>query len=105
MMKQHTLTNMRDHLLALAGGDPAQAGRIAEQRLGMSSLQAHGAHESSRHMPQKMQEIGTVMHRSASRFAIKAENATASGDLRLALATLAHTIQACVACHARYRLQ
>ena len=51
-LRQHTLTNMRDHLLALqeiqeaiARGQEAAASRIAEQRLGMSSLSVHGAQE------------------------------------------------------------
>jgi cytochrome c556 len=112
MMKEHTLANMRDHLLALAQiqqalaqGAPDQAAQIAEQRLGMTSLAAHGAHESSRLMPQGMQDSGMAMHRSASRFAIEAQNSAATGDLKPALAALAQTTQACVACHAGYRFQ
>lgn len=111
-MRTHTLTSMRDHLLALAqiqdalaNGAFDEAAQIAEQRLGMTSLKAHGAHESSKFMPQGMQEIGTAMHHGASRFAIEAQNASASGDLKPALAALARTTQACVACHAGYRLQ
>jgi hypothetical protein len=110
-MRQHTLSNMRDHLLALAQiqeylskGEMDRAGQVAEQRLGMSSLKDHGAHESSKFMPQGMQDIGTSMHRSASRFAIEASNASASGDLKPVLRELATLTQACVACHAGYRL-
>lgn len=112
MMKTHTLANMRDHLLALAqiqealaSGAYDRAAQTAEQRLGMSSLQAHGAHESSRFMPEGMRNLGTSMHRSASRFALEAQNSAATGDLKPALATLAQLTQACVACHAGYRLQ
>lgn len=111
MMKTHTLANMRDHLLALAqiqealaSGAYDRAAQTAEQRLGMSSLQAHGAHESSRFMPEGMQNLGTSMHRSASRFALEAQNSAATGDLKPALAALAQLTQACVACHAGYRL-
>ena len=111
-MRTHTLTNMRDHLLALAQihdalakGASDQAAQIAERRLGMSSLQTHGAHDLSGHMPKGMQEIGTTMHQGASRFAIEAQNASATGDLKPALAALARTTEACVACHAGYRLQ
>jgi hypothetical protein len=111
-MRTHTLANMRDHLLALAQiqealatGAHDKAAEIAEQRLGMTSLKAHGAHESARFMPQGMQAIGTAMHQGASRFAIEAQNASASGDLKPALAALARTTQACVACHAGYRMQ
>ena len=111
-MRQHTLSNMRDHLLALAqiqealaSGGFDKAADIAEQRLGMSSLRAHGAHEAARHMPQGMQDIGTQMHRSASRFALEAKNASATGDLKASLESLSRVTQACVACHAGYRLQ
>ena len=112
MMKAHTLANMRDHLLALAqiqeslaSGAYDRAAQTAEQRLGMSSLQAHGAHESSRFMPEGMRSLGTSMHRSASRFALEAQNSAATGDLKPALAALAQLTQACVACHAGYRLE
>ena len=52
-----------------------KAARIAEERLGMSSLQMHGAHEAAKYMPKGMQDIGSEMHRSAIRFAIEAQNA------------------------------
>src|SRR5205823_3476726 len=49
-MRLHTITSMRDHLLslqeidiALSKNDFDKASRIAEQRLGMSSLEVHGA--------------------------------------------------------------
>ena len=85
-MKVHTLANMRDHLLALseiqaalAAGVPDKAGDIAERRLGMGSLKDHNAHESSKFMPQGMQDVGTAMHRAASRFALEAQNARSHG--------------------------
>jgi hypothetical protein len=112
MMKTHTLANMRDHLLALAEiqdrlarGAYDQASDIAEQRLGMSSLALHGAHEVAAFMPQGMQDAGTAMHRSASRFAIVARDASVTGDLKGALAALAAVSQTCVGCHAGYRLR
>ena len=50
MMQQHLLGNMRNHLhsieqiqAALSEGRFELAGRIAEERLGMSSLGVHGA--------------------------------------------------------------
>jgi hypothetical protein len=111
-MKEHTLTNMRDHLLALAQIQAAlgrgaydAAGQIAEQRLGMSSLQSHGAHEMAGFMPEGMQAAGTAMHRSASRFALEAQNSSASGDAKPAMAALATLTQACVACHAGYKFK
>lgn len=111
-MKQHTLSNMRDHLLALQEMQSAlaqqaydRAAELAEQRLGMSSLGLHGAHEVSKFMPRGMQDAGTAMHRSASRFALAARDVSATGDLGPALAAMSEVMGACVACHAGYRLQ
>ena len=76
-MREHTLANMRDHLLALqeiqsalSRADYDRAADVAESRLGMTSLTLHGAHESAKFMPKGMQDAGTAMHRSASRFAV-----------------------------------
>ena len=110
-MRLHTITSMRDHLLALQEIDVAlsqgafdKAAAITEQRLGMSSLGLHGAAHIAPFMPQGMQDIGTQMHRAASRFAIDAQTASVSTDLRPALASLGAVMQQCVACHAAYRL-
>ena len=72
-LAEHTLANMRDHLLALqeindalARGQNDKAAKIAEERLGMTSLQLHGAHEVAKYMPQGMQDAGTAMHRAAA---------------------------------------
>jgi len=109
---EETLANMRDHLQSLqeiqsslAMGHTDVAAKIAETRLGMSSLGLHGAAEVSKYMPQGMQDAGTAMHRAASRFAITAEEAGASGDLKPALAGLAEITAQCVGCHAGYRLK
>ena len=110
-MRIHTITSMRDHLLALQEINVAlsrngfdQAASIAEQRLGMSSLELHGAAHIAPFMPQGMQDLGTQMHRAASRFAVEAQNAGVSNDVRPALAALGAVMQRCVACHAAYRL-
>ena len=55
-------------------------------------------------MPEAMRAIGWEMHRSASRFAIEAQNAGVTGDLRPALAALAKVTAQCAACHAGYRV-
>jgi hypothetical protein len=111
-LREHTLANMRDHLQtlqeiqeALARGREGEASRLAEQRLGMSSLGLHGAQEVAKYMPQGMQDAGTEMHRSASRFAIEVQNAGVTGDLKPALEALSKVTAACVGCHAGYRLQ
>ena len=110
-MRLHTITSMRDHLLslqeidlALSKSDFDNASRIAEQRLGMSSLDLHGAAHIAPYMPQGMQDIGTRMHRAASQFAVETQNASVSNDVRPALAALGTVMQQCVACHAAYRL-
>lgn len=111
-MRTHTLANMRDHLRALqeiqqalAEGAYDRAGEIAEKRLGMTSLDAHDAAHVAKFMPEPMQAIGTAMHRSASRFAVEAANAGATGNLKPALAALAQVTQQCVACHAGFRMK
>jgi hypothetical protein len=110
-LRQHTLASMRDHLLslqkiqeALARGQEDLAARTAEQRLGMSSLGLHEAHEVAKYMPEGMQAAGLEMHRSASRFAIEAQTAGVTGDLKPALEALSKITNACVSCHAAYRL-
>ncbi len=109
---EHTLANMRDHLLALqeindalARSQNDRAARIAEERLGMTSLRLHGAHEVAKYMPQGMRDAGTAMHRAASRFAIEAQNAGVTDDLKPALVVLGEIMGACVGCHAGYRLK
>jgi hypothetical protein len=111
-LRLHTLANMRDHLQslqeiqeALARGQNDVAAAVAEKRLGMSSLSLHGAHEVAPYMPQAMQDMGTAMHRSASRFALEAQNAGVTGDLKGALQSLSKVTASCVGCHAAYRLQ
>lgn len=111
-LRIHTLSNMRDHLQtmgeiqgALATGAFDKASELAEHRLGMSSLEMHGAHEVAKFMPKGMQDAGTAMHRSASQFALVAKDASATGELKPALAALSRLNQTCVACHAQYRLQ
>ncbi|MBI2310946.1 MAG: DUF3156 family protein [Betaproteobacteria bacterium] len=111
-LREDTLRNMRDHLLAISEIQEHlsklhfdQAAEIAEKRLGMSSLTAHGAHEVAKHMPRGMQDAGSAMHHSASRFALAVQEAAIDRDLARALAALNQVTQSCVACHARYRLK
>lgn len=111
-LRVHMLANMRDHLLALqqiqetlASDEFAQAAEIAEQRLGMTSLEQHGAHAMGPFMPEAMRSIGTTMHRFASQFAVTANDASATGDVKPALAALARVTAQCVACHQGFRVQ
>ena len=111
-LRVHTLANMRDHLQtmgdiqdALSKGSFDKASELAEQRLGMSSLEMHGAHEVVKYMPLGMQDAGSAMHRSASRFALVAKDASVTGDLKSVLSSLHQLNQTCVTCHAAFRLQ
>jgi len=111
-MRIHALANMRDHLHTLQAVNGAlarnafdEAANLAERRLGMTSLDAHGAADLAPHLPKSMQDIGTQMHRAASRFAITVQNASVGGDVRPALGALGEVMQRCVACHAAYRFQ
>lgn len=110
--KQATLRDMRSHLMAisdiqaaLSKGDFEIAAHIADSRLGLSSTQQGGMLESARHMPSGMRQLGFAMHKSASQFAIAAQDASVSGDVRPALAALANITANCVACHAAYKFK
>jgi hypothetical protein len=108
MMREHMLANMRDHLAAineilvyLGDGDLEKAAETAEFRLGVSSLEVHGASHLAGFMPEGMREAGTAMHRAATRFALKAEE----GEILPAYGALSEVTAACVACHAGYRVR
>jgi cytochrome c556 len=107
-MQAHMLGNMRDHLAtlneiqtALAKKDFERVAQAAEQRLGVSSLAAHGAAHMAPYMPVAMQTIGTEMHRAATRLALAAQER----DLDKSLAELAAVTRQCVACHSAYRIR
>ena len=102
------LSNMRDHLAAineilfnLSNDELDKAAEIAEYRLGMSSLESHGASHMAQFMPEGMRQAGTAMHKAASRFALKAQE----GDVLTAYKALSGITSACVACHAGYKVK
>lgn len=108
MMQKHMMSNMRDHLktineilLNLSNNEMDKAANIAEQRIGMSSLESHGASHMGKFMPKGMRQAGTNMHKAASRFALKAEE----GELLPAYKMLAEVTATCVACHSAYRIK
>lgn len=108
MMQQHMLSNMRDHLAAIneilenmSKGRLDNAAEIAESRIGMSSLESHGASHMAKFMPEGMRNAGNNMHRAASRFALKAQE----GDALAAYGALTDVTAACVACHSAYRIR
>lgn len=111
-LRAHMLANMRLHLVALgeiqtalAAGHFDQAADIAENQVGLSSLEAHGASHLAPYMPKNMRELGMAMHRSASRFARVAQEAAVTNDLPRAVTALGELTQKCTACHATYRVR
>jgi len=114
-MQDHLLGNMRDHLhalddvlAALADGDAATAGQVAEARLGMSSLDDHGAAHMAPFMPEGMRAAGTELHRAASRFAQVAANADVEHTFEAqqsVFAALQDITATCNACHDGYRIR
>jgi len=115
MMREHMLGNMRDHLQTLDRilGDVAaakfdDAAKAAEARLGMSSLTSHDAAHMAPFMPKPMQEMGTSMHRAASRLVIVLQDASVTPNaesLHKVAGALHDVTTACTSCHAAYRLQ
>ncbi|WP_036261847.1 hypothetical protein [Methylocapsa aurea] len=114
MMQQHMLTNMRDHLKALeeiladiSAEKYDDAANVAEERLGMSSLERHHASHMAPYMPKPMQDAGIAFHRAASRFAIVAKNVDVERSydaMKQLNASLSDMIVACNVCHASYRI-
>lgn len=114
-MQEHMLGNMRDHLYAideilaaLAQGDTAEASAVAEQRLGLSSLDDHGAAHLAGFMPPEMQTAGTELHKAASRFIQTAQNAELDHTFEAqqkVFGALQDITAACNACHTSFRLR
>jgi len=114
-MQEHMLGNMRDHLATLnaiigdvGDGKFDDAAKLAEERLGMSSLGLHGAAHMAPFMPQPMRELGTAMHRAASRLAIILQDTSVSPSLetmQTVSRALNEVMTACTACHSSYRIR
>ena len=92
-MVDHMLANMRDHLVAihemqaaLGSGNTAIAASVAEQRLGMTSLQSHAA---TRHEPVHAEGDAAGRNGDAlappAAFALAAQGSRRSGDVKPAL--------------------
>lgn len=114
-LRDHFLENMRDHLLAvsqiqaaLAEGKFDEAAGIAQMRLGINAPSAIACKPGMKHMsqlalfmPEGMRKAGSKMHNAADRFATDMK----TSDYRSAFSSLAKVTQACVACHAAYRIE
>jgi hypothetical protein len=113
-MQKHFLAGMRDHLAAvsqiqtaLAEGKFDKAGQIASMRLGMSAPSSAACKPGMEHMnqmaklmPDDMRKAGRRMHDAADQFAVDVKSA----DYRTAISSLSKVTQACVMCHAEYRV-
>ncbi len=114
-MQEHMLANMRDHLQTLhvilgdvADGKFDAAAKLAEERLGLSSLGLHGAAHMAPFMPQPMQDMGTSMHRAASRLVIVLQDASVAqskASMQDVARALSSVTAACTGCHAAYRIR
>ncbi len=115
MMQQHMLASMRDHLATLgeitadlSAEKYDAAGKVAEERLGLSSFELHGAAHMAGYMPKPMQEAGTALHRASSRFAIAAQDADVDRSyesMKKLHTALNDMLSACNACHSGYRIR
>lgn len=113
-MQEHMLGNMRDHLVTvneiigyIADDKFDAAAKLVEQKLGMSSLSLHDAAHMAPFMPKPMQDMGTSMHRAASRLVIVLQDASVSptlNSMRDVNRALHEITTACTSCHASYRL-
>lgn len=108
VLREEMLGNLRainEITTYLAEGKLAEAGRVAEETLGLSAMGRNRAlpleARPGAHMPPAMHEIGISGHKAASEFA----RAAASGDRDQALARLPGLTANCVACHHAYRLR
>ena len=102
---------MRDHLLALTAiqqhlalEEYEKATAAAENQLGMSSLNSHGTSHMARFMPTAMQQIGTQMHKAASRFVTFVQEGGLEGSTPKIADSLAGVMQQCVAGHSSYQV-
>lgn len=109
----HLKATMRDHLEALervtrllSEGNFDKAADIAEQRLGMSSVEIHYEKHVGKYMPREMRLLGTRMHEAATSFAASARRAETTGEAGDGLfSALADVMEGCTACHKHYRTQ
>ncbi|MHB1670254.1 hypothetical protein [Thiomonas sp.] len=90
---------------ALASGRYDAAGQIASMKLGMSSMHGDQMEQEVRYMPPGMRELGASLHKQAGEFAVAAQDAAATEDAYKPVMLFGQMMQACVACHAAYRLR
>ena len=105
-LRQEMLDNLlaiNEVLTLMAAGKVAEAGAVAEVKLGVSAMGKHRDKpfdaRPGPHMPPAMHGIGIDWHKAVSEFAAVAK----TGDRDKALALLPNITTACVGCHFSYR--
>lgn len=108
---KHLMSTMRSHLGALeeitrllSEHQFEKAAAIAEQRLGMSSVEMHYEKFVGKYMPKSMRVMGKKMHEAATQFSVTARSAK-EDDLEKVLAGLADVMEQCGSCHSSYRVK
>lgn len=109
------LVNMRDHIAALDDIIAAvqnekfdEAARIAESRLGWSSLVRRGDQEVADHWAVPMQKMADEMYRAASDFVIVVQDASVEDSkesYRKVMGSLHRITSACRGCHEAFRVR
>lgn len=102
-MKQHQLSNMREHLEAIQ----SIIGLMSENKFEDASKIAHGKLGLTPEMQkmcsmfgdEKFRELGFAFHKSGDDLG----NALKTGDAATSLRALNKTMEYCVSCHATYR--
>lgn len=127
-MRQH-LAEMADIQAALANSEFKRAAQIAQQHLGLSapgsaacrmpsmadnpsdtphfpriSGTPSASSDIAPYMPKAMHDAGVSMHHAADQFAAVSRAAAASSNYPAALHALSKVTEACVACHAQFRV-
>lgn len=106
ILREEMLDNLGalNEIIGLLAEDRLQeAGTLAEQRLGQSSMGRHAARARGqgpgRFMPAPMHAIGLAMHDAATELGKVAQ----TGEKAKTLSVLQKVTATCVACHAAYR--
>ena len=101
-MMDHMAT-VNELIVNLGSRDLETVAKVAEKRLGMSSMGKHRATGKGpgRYMPQEMRQIGLGMHRAASNLA----EVAAQGDFDASLSAMQAITSSCVACHGAFRVR
>lgn len=113
LVKSQTLKVMRSHLMGmaiiqqeLAEKHFQAAATTATRYLSAGSPLLHKPmQDEMRYMPSGMKVLGGNMHRAVAHFIIAAQDSAVSGDYQPTLQAMAKITQACVACHATYKLR